>query len=126
MLRKTFVALALILCGTAPSVEAAQPCQPCYNQWILVENPTFMRYNSDCPISWRKGPIQFETINGLCVLRRMANGTLCIVNQGVADLTYTIKQTPQFVHGVLCPCPNCRSPYRNYSIFRVHRHIISR
>ena len=126
MLRKTFIALALILCGTAPSLDAAEPCQPCYGQWVLVENPTFMRYNPNCTITWRKGPIQFETINGLCVIRQLTCGVTHAVTDGVNGLTYTIKQTPEFVHGVLCPCHTCRSPYRRYSIFRVHRHIIGR
>ena len=87
MLRKTFIALALILCGTAPSLDAAEPCQPCYGQWILVENPTFMRYNPNCTITWRKGPIQFETINGLCVMRRLTSGVTHAVTDGVNNLS---------------------------------------
>ena len=127
MLKRTFLAAAVILCGMGVSVDAAGPCVPCYNQqWVLVESPTFMRYNPDCTISWRKGPIRFETINGLCVMRRLTCGVTHAVADGVNHLTYSIRQTPEFVHGVLCPCYTCRSPYRRYSIFRVHRYIISR
>ncbi len=127
MLKRAFLAAAVILGGMGASVSAAQPCVPCYNQqWILVESPTFMRYNPNCTISWRKGPIRFETINGLCVMRRLTCGVTHAVADGVSGLTYGIRQAPEFVHGVLCPCHTCRSPYRRYSVFRVHRHIIGR
>ena len=126
MLKRTFLAAAVILGGMVASVSAAQPCHTCYGQWVLVESPTFMRYNPNCTISWRKGPIHFETINGLCVMRRLTYGVTHAVADGVSGLTYSIRQAPEFVHGVLCPCHTCRSPYRRYSIFRVHRHIIGR
>ena len=126
MLKRTFLAAAVILCGMVASVDAAQPCHAYYGQWVLVDSPTFMRYNPNCTISWRKGPIHFETINGLCVMRRLTCGVTHAVADGVSGLTYGIRQAPEFVHGVLCPCHTCRSPYRRYSIFRVHRHIIGR